>query len=65
MRRNLNEDISKISQPIYAQITDSGSARRDESNDMCLEAGQRFLPEIASAHAHSDETHVIRFVSTS
>ena len=46
-------------------MTDSGSARRDESNDMCFEAGRRFVPEIASAHAHCDETHIIRFVSTS
>ena len=29
-------------------MTDSGSARRDESNDMCFEAGRRFIPEIAS-----------------
>ena len=28
-------------------MTDSGSARRDESNDMCFEAGRRFVPEIA------------------
>ncbi len=35
-----------------------GLARRDESNDMCLEAGRRFLPEIASAHAHSFATHI-------
>ncbi len=27
--------------------------------------GGRFVPEIASAHAHCDETHIIRFVSTS
>ena len=46
-------------------MTDSGSARRDESNDMCFEAGRRFVPEMASAHAHCDETHIIRFVSTS
>ena len=45
-------------------MIDSGSARRDESNDMCFEAGRRFVPEIASAHAHCDETHIIRFVST-
>ncbi len=44
---------------------DSDSARRDESNDMCFEAGRRFVPEIASAHAQCDETHIIRFVSTS
>ena len=50
---------------MYAQMTDSGSARPDESNDMCFEAGRRFVPEIASAHAHCDETHIIRFVSTS
>ena len=46
-------------------MIDSGSARRDESNDMCFEAGRRFVPEIASAHMHCDETHIIRFVSTS
>ena len=46
-------------------MTDSGSARQDESNDMCFEAGRRFVPEIASAHAHCDETHIIRFDSTS
>ena len=46
-------------------MIDSGSARRDESNDMCSEAGRRFVPEIASAHAHCDETHIIQFVSTS
>ena len=38
-------------------MIDSGSARRDESNDMCSEAGRRFVAEIASAHAHCDETH--------
>ena len=32
---------------------------------MCFEAGRCFVPEIASAHAHCDETHIIRFVSTS
>ena len=41
-------------------MIDSGSARRDESNDMCFEAGRCFVPEIASAHAHCDETHIIR-----
>ena len=46
-------------------MTDSGSARRDEWNDMCFEAGRRFIPEIASAHVHCDEIHIIRFVSTS
>ena len=46
-------------------MIDSGSARRDESNDMCFEAGRRFVPEIASAHSHCDDTHIIRFVSTS
>ena len=46
-------------------MIDSGSARRDASNDMCFEAGRRFVPEIASAHAHCYETHIIRFVSTS
>ena len=46
-------------------MIDYGSARRDESNDMCFEAGRRFVPEIASARAHCDETHIIRFVSTS
>ena len=55
----------EISTNLYAQMTDSGSARRDESNDMCFEAGRRFVPEIASAHAHCDKTHIIRFVSTS
>ena len=46
-------------------MIDSGSSRRDESNDMCFEAGRCFVPEIASAHVHCDETHIIRFVSTS
>ena len=46
-------------------MIDSDSARRDESNDMCFEAERRLVPEIASAHAHCDETHIIRFVSTS
>ena len=32
---------------------------------MCFEARRRFVPEIASAHVHCDETHIIRFVSTS
>ena len=36
-------------------MIDSDSARRDESNDMCFEAGRRLVPEIASAHAHCDE----------
>ena len=27
---------------------------------MCFEAGRCFVPEIASAHAHCDETHIIR-----
>ena len=44
-------------------MIDSGSSRRDESNDMCFEAGHA---QIASAkHVHCDETHIIRFVSTS
>ena len=33
-----NCDISKRFQPIYAQLTDSCSTRRDESNDMCFVA---------------------------
>ena len=46
-------------------MIDSDSARRYELNDMCFESGRCFVPEIASAHAHCDETHIIRFVSTS
>ena len=42
-------------------MIDSGSARRDESNDMCFEAGRRFVPEIA--HAHCDETNRMICVS--
>ena len=34
-------------------MIDSDSARRDESNDMCFEAGRCFVPEIASASAHA------------
>ena len=42
-------------------MTDSGSARRDESNDMCFEAARRFVPEIASACALRRNTyHSIR-----
>ena len=33
-------------------MIDSGSSRRDESNDMCFEAVRCFVPEIASAHVH-------------
>ncbi len=36
------------SSPIYAQFADSGSARRDESNEMCFVAGRRLVPEISS-----------------
>ena len=46
-----NADISKRSQPIYAQLIDSDSTRRDESNDMCFEAA---CAQIASAkHVHA------------
>ncbi len=53
------------SSPIVSQLAYSGAEGRDESNEMCLVAGRRFVPEIASAHVQCDETHIIRFVSTS
>ena len=42
------------SRPISSEFADSDAARRDESNDMCLVSGRRFVPEISafsSAHA--------------
>ena len=41
-------------------MIDSDSARRDESNDMCFEAGRCFVPEIASAHAQQTKTPISR-----
>ncbi len=34
------------SSPISSEFADSYAARRDESNDMCLVSGGRFVPEI-------------------
>ena len=66
MRRRKRRYLVEISTNLCDEMIDSGSARRAcESNDMCFEAGRCFVPEIASAHAHCDETHIIRFVSTS
>ncbi len=48
------------------QMTDLVQLVETESNDMCFEAGRRFVPEIAfCACAHATNTHIIRFVSTS
>ena len=60
-KRREKRDISNRFQPIYAQMIDSCSTRRDESNDMCFEAGRCFVPEIASAHVALRNTyHSIR-----
>ena len=36
------------STPIFSELAYSGAERRDESNEMCLIAGRRFVPEISS-----------------
>ena len=36
------------SSPIVSQLAYSGAEGRDESNEMCLVAGRRFVPEISS-----------------
>ncbi len=36
------------STPIFSELAYSGAERRDESNEMCLVAGRRFVPEISS-----------------
>ena len=36
------------STPIFSELADSGAERRDESNEVCLVAGRRFVPEISS-----------------
>ncbi len=36
------------SSPIFSELADSGAERRDESNEVCLVAGRRFVPEISS-----------------
>ena len=60
-----NCDISNRSQAIYAQLTDSCSTRRDESNDMCFVAVRMRRSYLGNETSPSFETHIIRFVSTS
>ena len=36
------------STPIFSELAYSGAEGRDESNEMCLVAGRRFVPEISS-----------------
>ena len=36
------------SRPIFSELSYSGAEPRDESNEICLVAGRRFVPEISS-----------------